>query len=103
MCHFLICVETVKDLSRPLDGFPQHYTLNLAVPSCPAPGGRGGGDFGFQEAGMIEWGKNQNPKKYLDQKLSAKKSNAQFPSLKNSQKALNDNYNTQKYNHLEIN
>ena len=65
--------------------------------------GGGGGDSGFQVTGRIKWGKNQNPEKYLDQKLTAKKSNAQFPSLKNFQKALNDNYNAKKYNHSEIN
>ena len=65
--------------------------------------GGGGEDSGFQVTGMIKWGKNQHPKKYPDQKLTAKKSNAQFPSLKNFQKALNDNYNAKKYNHSEIN
>ena len=49
---------------------------------------------------MIEWGLNQNPKKSLDQKFppsptnkkkkTEKKSYAEFPSLKNFQKALND-------------
>ena len=34
--------------------------------------------------------KNQNPKKFLDQKLTHKKSHADFPSLRNFQKALNN-------------
>ena len=32
----------------------------------------------------------ENPKKSLNQKLTPKKSNAEFPSLKNFHKALND-------------
>ena len=50
---------------------------------------------------MIEWGQKskptknplgfkQNPKKFLDQDLTPKKSHAEFPSHKNFQKALND-------------
>ena len=62
MCHFLICVETVKDLSRPLDGFPQHYTLNLAVPSCPAPGG-GGGGIRFSSGRDDRMGQKSKPQK----------------------------------------
>ena len=82
--------------------FPEKNTLKVHI-SNTKPVVGGGGDSGFQVAGMIKWGKNQNPEKYLDQKLTAKKSNAQFPSLKNFQKALNDNYNAKKYNHSEIN
>ena len=40
---------------------------------------------GFQVEGMIEWGQKSKP-----QKLTPKKSHAEFPSLKNFQKALND-------------
>ena len=36
------------------------------------------------------YGFQQNPKKSLDQKLTPKKSHAEFPSLKNFQKGLND-------------
>ena len=42
----------------------------------------------------------QNPKKSLDQKLTPKKSHAEFPSLKNFQKGLNDI--TRKKKPLEI-
>ena len=35
-------------------------------------------------------GFKQNPKKFLDQNLTPKKSHAEFPSHKNFQKALND-------------
>ena len=48
------------------------------------------GYSGFQVTGMIELngGKNQNPKKSLDENLSPKKSHAEFPSHnKNFQKA----------------
>ena len=34
--------------------------------------------------------KSQNPKKSLDQNLTPQKSHAEFPSIKNFQKALND-------------
>ena len=41
--------------------------------------------------GMMEWGQNlKRKKKFLDQKLTPKKSDAEFLSLKNFQKALND-------------
>ena len=69
-------------------------------------GGGGGGYSGFQVTGMIEWGKNQNlkesqnPTKSLDQKLTPKQSHAEFPRLKNLQKALNDI--TRKIKTLEI-
>ena len=42
---------------------------------------RGRGDFRWQ--GWSNGGKNQNPKKYLDQNLTPKKSLAEFPSHKN--------------------
>jgi len=56
---------------------------------------------GFQVWGMIEWGQkakpkkiprasNKTPKKSLDQNSTPKKSHAEFPSLKNFQKGLND-------------
>ena len=81
--------------------FPQHYTLipkwRAVLQQCPvAPPPGGLGESGLQVTGMIEWGENHNPQKSLDQKLTPKKSNAQFPSLKNFQKALSDNYNTKK-------
>ena len=41
---------------------------------------------GFQVTGMIEWGKNQNPKKSLHQNLTPKKSHDEFPSHKNFQR-----------------
>ena len=43
----------------------------------------------FQVTGMISCN-NQNPKNFLAQKLTPKKSHADFPSLKNFRKALND-------------
>ena len=43
----------------------------------------------FQVTGMIRCN-NQNPKNFLAQKLTPKKSHADFPSLKNFRKALND-------------
>ena len=48
------------------------------------------GYSGIQVSGMIEWGKKQNPKKALDQNLTPQKSHAEFTSLKNFQKGLND-------------
>ena len=50
----------------------------------------------FQVTGMIKWGQKSKPrnscikKKSLDQKLTPKKSHAEFPGLKNFQKVLND-------------
>ena len=49
-----------------------------------------GGTLDFKLQGWSNGGKNHNPKKSLDQKLTPKKSHAKFPSLKNFQKALND-------------
>ena len=43
----------------------------------------------FQVTGMISCN-NQNPQNFLAQKLTPKKSHADFPSLKNFRKALND-------------
>ena len=43
----------------------------------------------FQVTGMIRC-HNQNPQNFLAQKLTPKKSHADFPSLKNFHKALND-------------
>jgi len=48
------------------------------------------GYFEFQVTGMIEWGEKSKPKKSLDQKLTPKKSHAEFLSVKNFQKGLND-------------
>ena len=53
--------------------------------------------FGFQVTGRIEWDQiskpkkipkasNKTPKKFLDQKLTTKKSHAEFLSLENLQK-----------------
>ena len=42
---------------------------------------------GFQVTAMIEWGKNKNPQKCLDQNLISNKSHAEFPSHKHSLKA----------------
>ena len=53
-----------------------------------APEGGGGGGWGG--SGMIEWGKNQNPQKSLEQKLTLNKSHVEFPSLKNFQKVWSD-------------
>ena len=51
---------------------------------------REGGGGGWGGSGMIEWGKNQNPQKSLEQKLTLNKSNVEFPSLKNFQKVWSD-------------
>ena len=48
--------------------------------------GGGGGYSRFQVTGMIVWGKNQNPKKSLDQNLTPKQSHAEFSSHKNFQR-----------------
>ena len=40
--------------------------------------------------GLVEWGQNSNPEKSQDLKFTPKNSHAEFPSLKNFQKALND-------------
>ena len=53
------------------------------------PGGGGSVYSKFQVTGMIRCN-NQNPKNFLAQKLTPKKSHADFPSLKNFHKALND-------------
>ena len=53
--------------------------------------------------GMIEWGQtskpkeipqasNKTPKKSLEQKLTPQKSHAEFKTLKNLQKSLNDKH-----------
>ena len=49
-----------------------------------------GGTLDFKRQGLLNRGKNQNPKKSLDQTLTVKKSHAEFPSRKNFQKALYD-------------
>ena len=51
---------------------------------------RGPGTLDFKWQGWSNGGKNQNPKKSLDQNLASKQSHAKFPSHKNFQKALND-------------
>ena len=48
------------------------------------------GYSGFQVTGIIVLGHESKPKKSVDQKLTPKKSHAEFPSLKNFQKTLND-------------
>ena len=53
------------------------------------PGGGGSVYSKFQVTGMIRCN-NQNPKNFLAPKLTPKKSHADFPSLKNFRKALND-------------
>ena len=53
------------------------------------PGGGGSVYSKFQVTGMIRC-HNQNPQNFLAQKLTPKKSHADFPSLKNFHKALND-------------
>ena len=63
------------------------------------PGG-GGGYFWFQVKGMIEWGQKSKPPKnpygvrqnqpIPGPKINPKKSHAEFLSLKNFQKVLND-------------
>ena len=57
----------------------------LQLFTCP---GRGILDFKWQ--GWWNGAKIKTPKKSLDQNLAPKKSHAEFPSLKNFQKALND-------------
>ena len=47
----------------------------------------------FQVTAMIEWGKNQNPNKCLDQTLISNKSHAEFPSHKHSLKAWYKHWN----------
>ena len=49
-----------------------------------------GGTVDFKWQGCLSGGMNRNPNKSLDQKLMPKKSCAEFPSLKNFQKVLND-------------
>ena len=61
----------------------------------------GGSTPGFKWQGWSNGGKNQNPKKSLDQNLTPKKSLAEFPSHKNLQKALN--YITRKTETLVLN
>ena len=39
---------------------------------------------------ILNGGKNQNSKKYLDLTFTHKKTHAEFPSLENFQKAVND-------------
>ena len=56
----------------------------------PALHSQGRGYSGFHMTGMIEWGKNQNPKKIPRPNFNTKKSHAEYPSHKNFQKALND-------------
>ena len=53
------------------------------------PRGRGGGTSDFKWQGWSSGGKNQNPRRPLDQYLTPKTSHAEFPSHKNFQKALN--------------
>ena len=45
-----------------------------------------GGYSGFQGRGSSNGAKSQDPKKYLDQKLTPKKSHADFVALKSSRK-----------------
>ena len=52
--------------------------------------GVGGGYSGFLVTGLIEWGQRSKLQKIPDQKLTPKKSHAEFPSLKNFQKGLHD-------------
>ena len=47
------------------------------------------GYSGFQVTVMIEWGKNQNQKISLDQKLTPKKPHAKFLSLTNFSESIN--------------
>ena len=53
------------------------------------PGGGGSVYSKFQVTGMIRCD-NQNPKNFLAPNLTPEKSHADFPSLKNFRKALND-------------
>ena len=48
--------------------------------------GGGGGYSRFQVTGMIEWSQKSRPQKSLDQKLTPKKSHADFVALKSSKK-----------------
>jgi len=52
--------------------------------------------------GMIEWGQKSKPKKIPDQKLTPKRSHAEFPSLKNFQKGLNDITRKKKHKKLNV-
>ena len=76
-----LCVETVKHLSRPFDRC-------FSGAQWPLPRGQGGGGTQFSRWGWLNGSKNQIAKKSLHQKLTPKKSNAEFSSLKNFQKAL---------------
>ena len=74
---------------------PVQAITEWSTPPRVSPSFAGGGGYsGFQVTGMIEWRQKskpcQNPQKSLDQNLTPKKSRAQFPSLKNFQKACND-------------
>ena len=51
-----------------------------------APGGGGGVTPDFKWQGWLNGGKNQNPKKSLDQNLTPQKCHAEFPSHKNFQR-----------------
>jgi len=59
------------------------------------PGG-GGGYTEFQVTGIIEWGQKSKPK---NPKLTPQKSHAEFSSLKNFLKGLNDIRRKEKKNH----
>ena len=74
---------------------------DFLFPSIPASppgggGGGGGGDSRFRVAGRSNSGKNQNKETSLGlPKKPPKKSHAEFPSLKNFQRGLNDTCITQ--------
>ena len=59
------------------DGFSLQVVADDGV---MVPGGRGGGTPDFKWQGWSIRGKNQNPEKSLDQNLTHKKSNVEFPS-----------------------
>ena len=63
----------------------------VKVPVEPRWGGGGGGVLRISSHGndrMIEF--KQNPKNFLDQKLTPKKCHDEFPNLRNSQRAVED-------------
>ena len=81
--------------------YNQHNNRYNRYNQHSTPPGEGGGCSGFQVTGIIKWGQkskpkiipkafNKTPKKFPEQRLTPQKSHAEFPSLNNFQKALND-------------
>ena len=66
-----------------------YNAADVIINTVHLPGSWGSVYSKFQVTGMIRC-HNQNPQNFLAQKLTPKKSHADFPSLKNFRKALND-------------